>query len=243
VTLALPTVFTLLAAAFFFTLERARPGRELPNARGWYARAILINLAQVALTLATNKLWIGAFAGASVFHLANLDMPVLEGFAGWFVGTFFFYWWHRIRHLDGFWVLFHQVHHSPARIEAITSFYKHPLEILADSALAALVLYPLLGVSLEGALWFNCFAATGEFFYHSNFKSPPWLKYLIQAPELHSIHHQLNVHRYNFADLPVWDRLFGTYKDADTFARYCGFPRNNERKLVAMLAFKDVYDD
>ena len=62
-TLALPTVFTLLAAAFFFTLERARPGRELPNARGWYARAILINLAQVAITLATNKLWIGTFAG------------------------------------------------------------------------------------------------------------------------------------------------------------------------------------
>ena len=55
-TLALPTVFTLLAAAFFFTLERARPGRELPNARGWYARAILINLAQIAITLATNEL-------------------------------------------------------------------------------------------------------------------------------------------------------------------------------------------
>ena len=180
---------------------------------------------------------------SSAFHLATLNMPVLEGFAGWFVGTFFFYWWHRIRHLDGFWVLLHQVHHSPARIEAITSFYKHPLEILADSALAAVILYPLLGVSLEGALWFNCFAATGEFFYHSNFKSPPWLKYLIQTPELHSIHHQLNVHRYNFADLPIWDRLFGTYKDADTFAEHCGFPRDNERKLVAMLAFKDVYDD
>jgi sterol desaturase/sphingolipid hydroxylase (fatty acid hydroxylase superfamily) len=205
VTLALPTVFTLLAAALFFTLERARPGRDLPNARGWYARAILINLAQIAITLATNELWIRAFAGSSAFHLAALNMAVLEGFAGWLVGTFFFYWWHRIRHLDGFWVLLHQVHHSPARIEAITSFYKHPLEILADSALAAVILYPLLGVSLEGALWFNCFAATGEFFYHSNFKSPPWLKYLIQTPELHSIHHQLNVHRYNFADLPIWD--------------------------------------
>ena len=242
-TVALPTIVTLLAAAFFFTLERVRPGRELPNARGWYTRAILINLAQVAITLATNKLWIGAFAGASVFQLASLSMPLLEGFIGWFVGTFVFYWWHRIRHLDGFWVLFHQVHHSPARIEAMTSFYKHPLEILADSALAAVVLYLLLGVSLEAALWFNCFAATGEFFYHSNFKSPRWLKYVIQTPELHSIHHQLDVHRYNFADLPIWDRMFGTYKDTDTFAGRCGFPRDNERKLAAMLAFKDVYND
>ena len=170
-------------------------------------------------------------------------MPVLEGFIGWFVGTFFFYWWHRLRHQSGFWVVFHQVHHSPTRIEAFTSFYKHPIEILAEAALAAMVLYALLGVSLEGALWFNCFAATGELFYHSNFKSPRWLKYVIQTPELHSIHHQLDVHHFNYADLPVWDRLFGTYWDANSFAPACGFPRNNERKLGRMLLFKDVYND
>ena len=87
--------------------------------------------------------------------------------------------------------------------------------------------------SLEGALWFNCFAATGELFYHSNFKSPRWLKYVIQTPELHSVHHELDVHHFNYADLPIWDRLFGTYRDADSFAPACGFPRNNERKLGA----------
>lgn len=240
---ALPTLLTLVSAAIFLTLERLRPGRELPNAPGWYMRAALVNLCQVAITFGTNTLWLGLFAGAALFQLGSLNMPVLEGFIGWFVGTFVFYWWHRIRHMDGFWVLFHQVHHSPARIEAITSFYKHPIEILADSALAAAILYPLLGCSLEGALWFNFFAATGEFFYHSNFKSPPWLKYVIQTPELHSIHHQRDVHRYNFADLPVWDRLFGTYRDTDDFAPQCGFPRHNERKLACMLLFRDVYDE
>ena len=84
---------------------------------------------------------------------------------------------------------------------------------------------------------------TGEFFYHSNFKSPPWLKYFIQTPELHSIHHELDVHRYNFADLPIWDRMFGTYRDTDSFAPACGFPRHNERKLARMLVFRDVYDE
>jgi fatty acid hydroxylase family protein len=78
---------------------------------------------------------------------------------------------------------------------------------------------PDLGASLEGALWFNCFAAIGEFFYHSNVRSPRWLKYVIQTPELHSIHHQLDVHRCNF-----------------------GFPRDNERKLGRMLMFRHVYD-
>jgi len=70
-----------------------------------------------------------------------------------------------------------------------------------------------------------------------------WVKYFIQTPELHSIHHQLDVHRYNYADLPLWDRLFGTYRDADTFAARCGFPRNYERQLGCMLLFHDVYKD
>ena len=46
-----------------------------------------------------------------------------------------------------------------------------------------------------------------------------------------------------YADLPIWDRLFGTYKDADSFAPACGFPRNNERQLGRMLLFRDVYND
>jgi len=125
----------------------------------------------------------------------------------------------------------------------MTAFYKHPIEILTDSALAAVVVYPLLGSSLEGALWFNFFAAAGELFYHANIATPHWVKYFIQTPELHSIHHQLDVHHYNYADLPLWDRLFGSYRDADTFAARCGLPRNNERPLGRMLLFRDVYKD
>jgi sterol desaturase/sphingolipid hydroxylase (fatty acid hydroxylase superfamily) len=104
-------------------------------------------------------------------------------------------------------------------------------------------MYPLLGSSLEGALWFNFFAAAGELFYHANIRTPHWVTYFIQTPELHSVHHQLDVHHYNYADLPLWDRLFGTYRDADTFAARCGFPRNNERQLGRMLLFHDVYKD
>ena len=241
--LALPTICILLVAATFLTLERIAPGRELPHAPGWYGRAILINLVQAAISFGTNRLWVDWMSGAALFHLAGSLNPVLQGLAGWFVGTFVFYWWHRLRHQPGFWVVFHQVHHSPARIEAMTAFYKHPIEILADSALAAVILYPLLGCTLEGALWFNFFAAAGELFYHSNVKTPRWVKYIIQTPELHSIHHELDVHHFNYADLPLWDRLFGTYRDADGFAARCGFPRHNERKLGRMLLFRDVYKD
>lgn len=240
--LTLPTLLTIAVTVFFLVLERVAPGRPLPAVKGWYARALGMNLVQLLLTLGLNRFWNSAFDRASLFELRAWQLPALEGFTAWLVGTFFFYWWHRLRHAPGFWQVFHQIHHSPTRIEAFTSFYKHPLEILSDSLLSAVVLYPLLGASLEGAFWCNFFAATGEYLYHANFKSPRWLRYFIQTPELHSVHHELDVHRYNFSDLPLWDRTFGTYRDATEFAPACGFPRNNERHLLEMLRFRDVYE-
>jgi sterol desaturase/sphingolipid hydroxylase (fatty acid hydroxylase superfamily) len=238
--MTLPSLLVICATLLFLVAERAVPGRPLPNVKGWYWRALFVNLCQLGITLATARLWDELF-GRSVFHLARWNAPPLEGLAGWFVGTFFFYWWHVIRHKQGFWLVFHQIHHSPSRIEVATSFYKHPIEILSDSILSALVLYPLLGCSMPGAFWYNFFAATGEYFYHANVRSPRWLRFLIQTPELHSIHHQLDVHRYNFGDLPLWDRVFGTYKDTTEFVPRCGFPAGAERRLLDMLAFKDVY--
>ena len=121
-TLAAATVLTIISTATFFVLERVRPGRALPKAPGWYGRALAINLCQIGFTLVGNKIWNRAFANqASLVHLSAFNAPLLEGFVGWLVGTFVFYWWHRIRHANGFWQVFHQVHHSPSRIEVILS--------------------------------------------------------------------------------------------------------------------------
>jgi sterol desaturase/sphingolipid hydroxylase (fatty acid hydroxylase superfamily) len=240
--MTLPGILVVIGTLVFVVLERLFPGRELPKAKGWYMRALLVNAAQLAITLATVKLWSQLFV-FSLLKLSAWKMPLAEGFIAWFVGTFFFYWWHVLRHKNGLWLVFHQVHHSPSRIEIVTSFYKHPVEIVADSILSALLIYPLLGCSLAGAFWYNFFAATGEYFYHANMKSPSWLRFFIQTPELHSIHHQYDVHNFNFSDIPIWDRLFGTYKDTTAFAPRCGFPSGAEEKLGAMLAFQDVYKE
>jgi sterol desaturase/sphingolipid hydroxylase (fatty acid hydroxylase superfamily) len=125
----------------------------------------------------------------------------------------------------------------------LTSFYKHPIEIVADSMLAGFLIYCVFGGSALAGAWTSFFGATGEYFYHSNTRTPVWLGYFIQRPEHHSIHHQLGVHRYNFGDITLWDRLFGTFKEAEEFAPQCGFPGRNEERLKEMLCFKDVYED
>ena len=239
--MTLPSILVIAVTIVFLTMERLFPGRALPQSKGWYWRVLLINLVQLAITLSTIRLWYQAFGSSSIFRLSAWGLPVAEGFTAWLVGTFVFYWWHRVRHRDGFWLVFHQIHHSPSRIEALTSFYKHPVEIFCDSFLSALVLYPLLGCSLMAAFWYNFFAASGEYFYHANIRTPSWIRYLIQTPELHSVHHQFDVHRYNFSDIPIWDRLFGTYFDATDFVDRCGFPTGAEKRIGAMLLFNDVY--
>jgi sterol desaturase/sphingolipid hydroxylase (fatty acid hydroxylase superfamily) len=235
---------TILATCLFLVAERLFPGRPLPPSPGWYARALLVNFAQLVVTLATGKLvWPLVFGPGSLFRLAGWEAPAAEGFTAWFVGTFVFYWWHRVRHRPGFWRVFHQIHHSPARIEILTSFYKHPIEIVVNSVLSGFILYPLLGCSTLGTFWYNFFAATGEYFYHGNLRTPGWLRFLIQTPELHSIHHQIDVHAFNYSDLPLWDRLFGTYRDAREFAPRCGFAGDAEQRLGAMLLFHDVHEE
>lgn len=239
--MALPALLLSASTIVFLVWERIRPGRELPHSKGWYLRALSLNLIQLLITLGTVRLWTQLFGTHSIFVLSVWGSSALQGAVTWFVGTFFFYWWHRLRHASGWWLAFHQVHHSPSRIEILTSFYKHPLEIFCDSLLSALVIYPVLGCPLPAALWYNFFAGTGEYFYHANIRTPAWLRYLIQTPELHSVHHQFDLHSHNFGDIPLWDRLFGTYRDSVGFAARCGFPVGAEQRLLSMLAFRDVY--
>jgi Fatty acid hydroxylase superfamily len=96
-------------------------------------------------------------------------------------------------HSNLLWRVCHQIHHSPAHIEVVTAFYKHPLEIAADALLISVVLYLFLGASVEGVVWYNVFAAFGEYFYHSNIRASRWIGFFLQRPEHHSIHHQLDL--------------------------------------------------
>jgi sterol desaturase/sphingolipid hydroxylase (fatty acid hydroxylase superfamily) len=234
-------VIIVAATLFFFILERMIPGRELPEAAGWYGRAAFLNICQLGVVLIAGVAWNRWLQHYSLFHVGTL--PVFwQGAIGWFVGTFVFYWWHRARHdVDFLWRVCHQIHHSPTRIELLTAFYKHPLEIALDSILASALMYSVLGASPAGGAWFNVFAVLGEYFYHSNLRTPHWVGYFLQRPEHHSIHHQLDLHGFNYGDITWWDRMFGTFREAEEFAAQCGFPDGHERNLGRMLLFRDNY--
>jgi sterol desaturase/sphingolipid hydroxylase (fatty acid hydroxylase superfamily) len=53
-------------------------------------------------------------------------------------------------------------------------------------------------------------------FQHANLRTPRWLGYIIQRPESHGIHHERGLHAFNYADLPLWDMVFGTFRNPRT---------------------------
>ncbi len=236
-----------ILAVLFLNLERRFPGRTLPNSKAWYLRAVFFNLVQFSLVFIAGATWnkwfqsYSLFDGESFFAQLPFLPAVVEAFVYWFLGTFIFYWWHRLRHQNGWWQIFHQIHHSPTRIEAMTAFYKHPLEMLVNSVIISTFLFLIFGGSVEAAGWYNFFGVAGELFYHSNLRTPRFLGYFLQRPEHHSIHHQMGVHNFNFGDITLWDRLFGTFKETDVFMPECGFDEQREEKLLSMLTFKDVH--
>jgi len=236
-------LFTILAVfAACFVLERLTPGWRLPHVRTWPLRVLLVNAVQLGVVLLAGVTWERWLSSSSLLHLSRHLGPVAGGMVAYFIATFVFYWWHRVRHESDFlWRVFHQIHHSPRRIEVITSFYKHPVEMVVNSIIGSLLVYALLGLSPQAGAVYTLCTALGEFFYHTSVRTPRWVGWFFQRPEMHRIHHQYGRHRNNYGDIVWWDWLFGTYENPATFDETCGFDADKEERLPAMLAWRDVH--
>lgn len=232
----------ILIFCFCFLIERIIPGWQLPKVRTWPLRTLILNGIQIGVVLLAGITWEQWLQAESLFQLSNALPDWASGMTAYFIATFVFYWWHRWRHESDFlWRVFHQIHHSPQRLEVITSFYKHPLEMVVNSLLGSLLIYCVLGLSPTAGLVYTACTALGEFFYHTSIRTPRWVGYIFQRPEMHRIHHEAGKHRNNYGDIVWWDMLFGTWENPHTWNGDCGFSPDKEERLLEMLRFKDVH--
>jgi sterol desaturase/sphingolipid hydroxylase (fatty acid hydroxylase superfamily) len=235
-------VFVFITALIMIGVEIKKPGRNWQKVSNWWARAIVLNLFQVISVFIGAATWNKWFAGKALWN-AEAYLGITGGaLLGYFVITFIYYWWHRIRHESDFlWRYLHQLHHSPQRIEIITAFYKHPVEILINSVLSSAILYLLVGLGPEASSLAVLLTGLAELVYHWNVKTPYWLGFFFQRPESHCIHHKQGWHRQNFSDLPLWDIIFGTFQNPKEFNESCGFSEGRELQMKEMLLGRDVH--
>jgi sterol desaturase/sphingolipid hydroxylase (fatty acid hydroxylase superfamily) len=233
----------LIALAAVFTLiERLCPAVELPQVRGWWRRIVVINAFQAGIVVVAGLAWDRWFQSFSLLHLSRDFSAPVAALIAYVISTFVYYGWHRFRHESAwFWRLCHQLHHSASRIELLTSFYKHPLEIFLNSLISGALLYTVLGCDATAGAIYTALTAVAEYFYHWNIRTPRWLGNFIQRPESHRVHHQRARHSGNYADLPVWDMLFGTFDNPRENPPACGFEPEREQMFREMLLFRDVH--
>jgi len=224
----------------FVAFEALRPGRKLARVSWWRTQGILFFVLTAAVSTVLPLLW-----GDWVSKHALLNLSGLGTIAGATFGYVLFqlaaYWWHRANHtVPLLWRWAHQMHHSAERVDIWGAMLFHPFDIAGFTVVASLVYSLVLGLSPEAVVLANLYGIFASFFQHANIRTPRWLGYIIQRPESHGIHHQRGVHAYNYADFPLWDIVFGTFRNPAVWREQGGFYDGGSKRIGAMLLGRDI---
>jgi sterol desaturase/sphingolipid hydroxylase (fatty acid hydroxylase superfamily) len=231
-----------IAAAylFFVLLDFLAPARTFPSVALWRVRGALATVLYFTVAFTAPVLWDGWLAQRTLFDASVLPLwsQILGGVL---VVEFGIYVWHRTMHQTDFiWRHVHQFHHSAERVDIWGSYWFHPFDMLGWTFLGSLCLVGVFGVSLEAAIAANLITTLLGMFGHVNIKTPHWLGYFISRPEMHAIHHERGVHFYNFSDLPVFDMMFGTYRNPKTWEAQAGFYEGASNQVLDLLVGKKL---
>jgi sterol desaturase/sphingolipid hydroxylase (fatty acid hydroxylase superfamily) len=222
-------------------MERLWPARQFPRVPHWHWMGIGLFFYAGAWNAVLLKFipadWL---AGHRLFNLAQVGfLPSVV--IGHMVITFVTFAWHRATHEINFlWRGFHQMHHAPRHLNVYAANFIHPTDLAVYVVAPALIALFVLGVDpLAAAILMNI-GTFNAFLQHWNVRTPRWLGYFFQRPESHCIHHERGLHRYNYSDFPLWDIVFGTFRNPATWQGETGFDEPADRRYASMLAFVDV---
>jgi sterol desaturase/sphingolipid hydroxylase (fatty acid hydroxylase superfamily) len=192
---------------------------------------ILLAVPVIVLRLALGTV-IGDAVATQPFWLQFIEAVALTEITG--------YWAHRASHQVPWLWRFHAVHHSIAEMDWLAAGRLHPLDQVFQSAIVVLPLFVLgFGRATFGAYIF--LSTLWGIFVHSNvrFTFGP-LRWLVATPAYHHWHHTNDAGEinHNYAgQLPIIDRLFGTYRAPDSWPRTYGIDAPMPESYLAQLAW------
>ena len=187
----------------------------------------LVNALLLALLFGAAFIGLEVWAEGRDFGLFRvMELPVwLEVAMVLVLFDLWMYSWHRANHRLPFLWRFHRMHHSDPDMDVSTGLRFHPGEMVL-SALARMVVIPLLGMSLWHLVIYEALLLPVILFHHSNARLPRWMDYgllaVVVTPAMHRVHHsrwQPETDSNYGSIFPWWDRLFGSFRlraDAST---------------------------
>lgn len=220
--------------------EAVFPGRKLPKVKGWKFRGLVAFVIYFFLSSYLPLIISPVIEPYRVFDLSNLG-PILGGLIGVLLYEFGVFVWHYCMHHYNFlWRTFHQMHHSAERIDTYGAFYFSPMDMIGWTVLATVCFSLIAGFSPHAISVILLTTTFLTIFQHSNIKTPRWLGYIVQRPESHTYHHARQIHQGNYSDLPVFDIIFGTFRNPKDFDYETGFYPGASARVTEMILFKDV---
>jgi len=224
----------------FLLVDLFGGARPYPGRWTWKLRGLAMTGATFGISVGVTLFW-AWILGEN--HL--LDLSGLGTWGGALVGILvasgITYWYHRTVHRsDRLWRL-HQMHHSAETMDTFGANWIHPLDNAFFTTWGSLVFFPLLGLSPVAGAIGSVFLTFNTMFQHMNKRTPHWVGYFIQRPESHCIHHARGVHAHNYSDVPLWDMLFGTYRNPRSVEGLeAGFYDGASKRIRDMLLFRSV---
>lgn len=232
--LAIPVTFFAM-----LLVERLKPARSYPPIPRWGLVGVAMFLMMLAVSIVVPLLLPVAWLEAHrLFDATRLGVVpgVIVGYA---IVSLLSMAYHRTVHKVHFlWRWTHQTHHAPQRLDMLGAAYFHPFDIINFTVVQVVALTLVVGLDPRAAAITGFVATFYSFFQHWNVRTPRFLGYFIQRPESHAIHHGRGVHGFNYSDLPLWDVLFGTFKNPESHEGEVGF--DGPASLVPLLLGRDV---
>ena len=237
-------ILGILSLAFvpaFMALDLVYEARDFEAPRWYRLRMLAATILAFGGSIVITMFWGVLLEGRSL-----LDGSGLGTIGGAAVGILAYelihYGYHRAAHrFDWLWLAGHQVHHSAEKLDAFGANYLHPIDLFFFTSWSALVFFPLLGLTAEAGALGATWLAFNAMFQHANIRTPHWLGYLIQRPESHLMHHARGRHEHNYANLPLWDVVFGTFHNPRSVEGVeAGFWNGASTRFMDMLRFRDV---
>jgi len=174
---------------------------------------LLLPTAAVGLALVAESRDWGLFNAVSVPAWLAIPASVI-------VLDFAIYLQHVMFHaVPAFWRL-HRMHHADLDFDVTTGARFHPIEILL-SMVIKLAVVAALGPPALAVLIFEVLLNATSMFNHGNVSLPAHLdrplRWIVVTPDMHRVHHSVHPDETNSNfgfNLPWWDRLCGTYRQA-----------------------------
>ncbi len=155
-----------------------------------------------------------------------------------FIGAWLIHW---VEHRVPFMWRFHIIHHTDTRVDVTTALRHHPGESVFRAAFTILAIL-VAGVPAGVVMLYQTLSALFAQLTHANLRMPRrldrLLSYVLVSPHMHKIHHhyQLPLTDTNYGNIfSVWDRLFGTYAEAEPQDLVYGLDTHMERQQHSHL--------